>query len=41
MSKKFLSLALALMMCLGLTIPVLADSAYDYSVIYLDRKSVV
>ena len=35
MSKKFLSLALALMMCLGLTIPVLADSAYDYSVIYL------
>lgn len=35
MSKKFLSLALALTICLGLTIPALADSAYDYSVIYL------
>ena len=34
MSKKMLSLALALAMCLGLTVPAFADSAYDYSVIY-------
>ena len=32
--KKAVSLALALALCLGLTIPAFADSAYDYSVIY-------
>jgi len=31
MSKKFLSLALALVMCLGLTAPAFADTAYDYT----------
>ncbi len=31
MSKKFLSLALALALCLGLTVPAFADAAYDYT----------